>query len=72
MTGSETFGEGTVDIVRVFDAPRALVWKAWTDAKMMAEWFGPRQFTSSVPELVPASAAPCASSCTARRATTIR
>ena len=47
----ETFGEGTVKIVRVFDAPRALVWKAWTDPTMMAQWFGPRGFTSSVPEL---------------------
>jgi uncharacterized protein YndB with AHSA1/START domain len=50
MNVTENFGEGTVDIVRTFDAPRALVWKAWTDPKMMAEWFGPRQFTSSVPE----------------------
>jgi uncharacterized protein YndB with AHSA1/START domain len=50
MTGPENFGEATVDIVRTFDAPRALVWQAWTDAKMMAQWFGPRGFTSSVPE----------------------
>jgi len=46
-----TYGEGKVAITRVFDAPRALVWQAWTDAKMMAQWFGPRGFTSSVPEL---------------------
>ncbi len=45
------FGEGTVEIVRVFDAPRALVWQAWTDPKMLAVWFGPRGFSSSVPEL---------------------
>jgi len=45
------FGEGVVEIVRVFDAPRALVWRAWTDPKMLAEWFGPRGFSSSVPEL---------------------
>jgi uncharacterized protein YndB with AHSA1/START domain len=50
MSVTESFGEATVDIVRTFDAPRALVWKAWTDPKMMAEWFGPRHFTSSVPE----------------------
>ena len=43
--------QGTVVITRVFDAPRALVWQAWTDAKMLGEWFGPRGFTSSVPEL---------------------
>jgi uncharacterized protein YndB with AHSA1/START domain len=51
MSSRENFGEGTVEIVRVFDAPRALVWQAWTDPKMMAQWFGPRGFTSSVPEL---------------------
>jgi uncharacterized protein YndB with AHSA1/START domain len=45
------FGEGTVEIVRVFDAPRALVWQAWTDPKMLAQWFGPRGFSSRVPEL---------------------
>jgi uncharacterized protein YndB with AHSA1/START domain len=50
MSKQETFGEGTVEIVRVFDAPRALVWQAWTDPAMMAQWFGPRHFTSSVPE----------------------
>ena len=28
-----------------------LVWKAWTDPKMMAQWFGPRGFTNPVCEL---------------------
>src|SRR5665647_3324459 len=51
MSAANEFGEGTVEIVRVFDAPRALVWQAWTDPKMMAQWFGPRDFTSTVPEL---------------------
>lgn len=51
MSKQETFGEGTVEIVRVFDAPRTLVWQAWTDPAMMAQWFGPRGFTSSVPQL---------------------
>ena len=46
-----TYGEGTVTLTRVFDAPRALVWKAWTDLKMMARWFGPRGFTNPVCEL---------------------
>lgn len=47
----QSFGEGKIAITRVFDAPCALVWQAWTDPKMMAQWFGPRGFTSSVPEL---------------------
>jgi uncharacterized protein YndB with AHSA1/START domain len=45
------YGEASVTLTRVFDAPRALVWRAWTDPKMMAQWFGPRGFTSTVPEL---------------------
>ena len=28
-------------IVREFDAPAALVFKAWTDPKMVAQWWGP-------------------------------
>ena len=42
------FGEGTVTLTRAFDAPPALVWQAWTDPIMMAQWFGPRHFT--IPE----------------------
>lgn len=26
---------------RVFDAPPALVWRAWTDEKLFARWYGP-------------------------------
>jgi len=50
-TKPATYGEGTVTLTRVFDAPRALVWKAWTDPKKMAQWFGPRGFTNPVCEL---------------------
>jgi uncharacterized protein YndB with AHSA1/START domain len=35
-------------ITRVFDAPRALDFKGWTDAKMLAQWFGPEGFTNPV------------------------
>ena len=54
MTGAQAkanFGEGSVTIRRVFDAPRALVWRAWTDPRIMAQWFGPRTFTTPVCEL---------------------
>ena len=26
---------------RAFDAPRELVWKAWTDPKLLPRWYGP-------------------------------
>ena len=32
-------------LIRTFDAPRDLVWRAWTDAKQFAQWWGPRAFT---------------------------
>lgn len=33
-------------ITRVFDAPRARVWKAWTDPKDIRKWWGPQDFTA--------------------------
>jgi uncharacterized protein YndB with AHSA1/START domain len=32
-------------ITRTFDAPRDIVWKAWTDPKLFSQWFGPKGFT---------------------------
>ena len=32
-------------VTRVFDAPRALVFKLWTDPKHLAHWWGPNGFT---------------------------
>lgn len=34
-------------ITRVFDAPRELVWKAWTDPQMVMQWMGPRGFRTT-------------------------
>jgi len=35
-------------VTRVFDAPRELVWKAWTDSKYVMQWWGPKGFTAPV------------------------
>lgn len=35
-------------ITRDFDAPRSLVFKAWTESAHLARWFGPRGFTTTV------------------------
>ena len=32
-------------ITRIFDAPRAMVWKAWTDPRIVTKWWGPRGVT---------------------------
>jgi uncharacterized protein YndB with AHSA1/START domain len=45
--------ERTIVVTRVFDAPREVVFKAWTDPKQMAEWFPPKDFTAPVCELDP-------------------
>jgi len=37
-------------VTRVFDAPRALVWKAWTDPKYVMQWWGPKGFTAPLCE----------------------
>jgi uncharacterized protein YndB with AHSA1/START domain len=40
-----------VTITRVFDAPRALVFEAWTDAMHLTQWWGPHGFTNPVCEI---------------------
>ena len=43
-----TPNERTIVITRIFDAPRELVFKAWTDPKQMAQWWGPKGFTNPI------------------------
>lgn len=35
---------------RVFDAPREVVFRAWSDAKHLARWWGPKGFTNTFEE----------------------
>jgi uncharacterized protein YndB with AHSA1/START domain len=37
-------------ITRIFDASRDLVWKAWTDQKILQKWWGPRGVTNPICE----------------------
>src|SRR5437899_7660320 len=32
-------------VTRTFDAPRELVFKAWTEPERLAQWWGPKGFT---------------------------
>ena len=43
--------EREIEIVRVFDAPRELVYEAWTDPAHMTRWWGPKVFTNHSCEL---------------------
>lgn len=45
MWANDRLVEQGLEITRVFDAPRTLVFKAWTSAAHCAHWFGPRDFT---------------------------
>lgn len=47
-TESIPTGEPTIVMTRTFNAPRALVWKVWTDPAHMAQWWGPEGFTNPV------------------------
>jgi len=37
-----------VNITRIFDAPRELVFKMWTDPELLKTWWGPKGFTNPV------------------------
>ena len=41
-----TTSESELVIVRTLHAPRALVWRAWTDPGQMLRWMGPRGYTA--------------------------
>jgi uncharacterized protein YndB with AHSA1/START domain len=41
-------GDRELVIERSFDAPRELVWMAYTEPERIAQWFGPRGFTTDV------------------------
>jgi uncharacterized protein YndB with AHSA1/START domain len=43
--------ERELTLTRVFAAPRALVFQAWTDPKHLAQWWGPDGFTNPVCEV---------------------
>ncbi len=36
----------TYVLERVFDAPRELVWRTWTDPKLLPRWYGPNVETT--------------------------
>jgi len=46
-----TTDEHALTFERVINAPRALVWQAWTDPKHAAQWWGPEGCTTRVFEV---------------------
>ena len=50
-TSDATTTDREIVITRVFDAPRELVFDAWTDREAVAQWFGPNGFTMTLREM---------------------
>jgi uncharacterized protein YndB with AHSA1/START domain len=50
-TKSNAPATGELTITRIFDAPRELVWKAWTEPERVKRWWGPRQYTTPHAEI---------------------
>jgi uncharacterized protein YndB with AHSA1/START domain len=44
MTDTTTAQE--IEITRVYDAPRELVWRAWTDPEHLVQWWGPHGWST--------------------------
>lgn len=38
-------------LTRIMDAPRAKIFKAWTDPELLKQWFAPRPWTTPVAEI---------------------
>jgi uncharacterized protein YndB with AHSA1/START domain len=52
-TSSSAAGQARQELIltRILGAPRSLVFRAWTDPKHLARWWGPRGFSNPVCEL---------------------
>jgi len=50
MNDNLTTATPVLTVTRVLDAPRSLVWKAWTDPAHVARWWGPAGCTVSLDE----------------------
>jgi putative oxidoreductase len=44
----KTMKETELTLTRLINAPRIAVWNAWTNPKLLAQWWGPQKFTNPV------------------------
>lgn len=49
--GASDTGDRTLLVTRDFDAPRELVWEAWTDPEHVVRWWGPNGFTTTIEKM---------------------
>jgi uncharacterized protein YndB with AHSA1/START domain len=50
-SSSTDLADREIVISRVFEAPRELVWEAWTNPEHVARWWGPRGFTATIKKM---------------------
>jgi len=43
--------DGYVNLTRIYEAPRELVWRAWTEPQQVAQWWGPHEFDTPLESL---------------------
>lgn len=51
QNGTSAESRREIVISRVFDAPRDLVFRAWTTSQHVAQWWGPNGFTNTISEM---------------------
>jgi uncharacterized protein YndB with AHSA1/START domain len=49
--GESVTSDREIVVSRMFDAPRELVFEAWTDPKKVVQWWGPHGFTTTNQEM---------------------
>ncbi len=50
-TSVELVGDRELVMTRFFEAPRQLVWDAWTQREQIERWWGPKLFQTEVPTM---------------------
>jgi uncharacterized protein YndB with AHSA1/START domain len=48
---TESTADREIALTRVFDAPRRMVWEAWTDPEQVVLWWGPKGFTTTIEQM---------------------
>jgi uncharacterized protein YndB with AHSA1/START domain len=51
QTGQSTTADREIVLSRLLNAPRELVFAAWTDPTQVVQWWGPRGFTTTSHEM---------------------
>jgi uncharacterized protein YndB with AHSA1/START domain len=51
MSKTENLADRELIVTRTINAPRELVWEAWTNPKHIVNWWGPNDFITTVEEM---------------------